>query len=158
MQAVQLLRQYYPHCGITADLIVGFPGETDEEFEKTLAFIKECAFSAMHIFPYSIRPGTLAADMPGQIDKAVKQDRAHRASQAAAEMTLAYAKSCIGMVLEVLFERESTGKSNGRTGSYGHAGNYLEVGVADMGLRNDLLPVRIICEKEGSLFGEIIKP
>jgi threonylcarbamoyladenosine tRNA methylthiotransferase MtaB len=157
-EAVRLLRSYYPNCGITADLIVGFPGETEEEFEKTLAFIKKCAFSAMHIFPYSKRPGTPAADMPEQVSKAIKQERAHKASEAAWEMARAYAKSCVGSVLEVLFEREEDGRWFGQSMSVGHAGNYLEVRAEGADLRNKRLPVRIKCEKDGLLFGEIINP
>ncbi|NLA86256.1 MAG: tRNA (N(6)-L-threonylcarbamoyladenosine(37)-C(2))-methylthiotransferase MtaB [Clostridiales bacterium] len=151
-EAVHLLRRYFPNCGITADLIVGFPGETEEEFEKTLAFIKKCAFSAMHIFPYSRRPGTPAAEMPGQIPKAVKQERAHRASEAAREMARAYAESCIGSVLKVLFEREEDGIW------YGHGENYLEAAAAGTALRNKVLPVRIVCVKDRVLFGETVKP
>jgi threonylcarbamoyladenosine tRNA methylthiotransferase MtaB len=161
-QAVRRLRRYYPNCGITADLIVGFPGENDWEFEKTLAFINKCAFSAMHIFPYSVRPGTLAANMPEQIGKAVKQERAHRAAAAATEMARAYAAGCVGTVLDVLFEREYDGSrdsvSFGHKGFAGHAGNYLEVCAEGTGLRNQLRPVRIECEKDGLLFGKIIKP
>jgi threonylcarbamoyladenosine tRNA methylthiotransferase MtaB len=157
-EAVRLLRSYYPNCGITADLIVGFPGETEEEFEKTLAFIKKCAFSAMHIFPYSKRPGTPAADMPEQVPKAMKQERARKASEAAGEMARAYAKSCVGSVLEVLFEREEDGRWFGQSMSVGHAGNYLEVRAEGADLRNKRLPVRIKCEKDGLLFGEIINP
>lgn len=152
LRAVQLLREYYPNCGITADLIVGFPGETDEEFEKTLLFIKKCAFSSMHIFPYSKRPGTPAAVMPDQVEKRVKQERARRAAQLAAEMSWAYAESCVGSVLKVLFEREESGKS------FGHAGNYFEVCVTAVIGRNKVFPVRIKYAKEGMLFGEIISP
>ncbi len=156
--AVCLLRQYFPNCGITADLIVGFPGETEEEFLKTLGFIKKCAFSAMHIFPYSRRPGTPAAEMIGQVDKAVKQDRARRAQIAAHEIAGDYARSCIGSVLSVLFEREEDGEGSAHSMSFGHAGNYQEVCAGGTQLRNKLLPVRIIYEKDRILFGEIIKP
>ena len=62
-ESVALLRRHFPNCGITADLITGFPGETEEEFSETLAFIEKCAFSSMHVFPYSVRPGTAAAEM-----------------------------------------------------------------------------------------------
>jgi threonylcarbamoyladenosine tRNA methylthiotransferase MtaB len=153
--AVSLLRAYFPRCGITADLIVGFPGETEEEFRETLAFIKKCAFSSMHIFPYSVRPGTLAASMDGQLPKAVKEERAKRASGAAREMARAYARSLVGETVEVLFEREENGMFKEHTTWYGHAGNYLEVGAAGTDLRNKLLPVRINCEKSGRLVGEI---
>ncbi|NMA25903.1 MAG: tRNA (N(6)-L-threonylcarbamoyladenosine(37)-C(2))-methylthiotransferase MtaB [Clostridiales bacterium] len=150
--AVCLLRRYYPNCGITADLIVGFPGETEEEFEKTLAFIKKCAFSSMHIFPYSRRRGTPAADMPGQVPKAEKRERARRASEAAREMARSYAASFLGSVLSVLFEREEGGVW------YGHAGNYLEAAAGGTDLKNKTLPVRIACVKERLLFGEIVWP
>ncbi|SHI10638.1 threonylcarbamoyladenosine tRNA methylthiotransferase MtaB [Sporobacter termitidis DSM 10068] len=149
-EAVCLLRRYFPGCGITADLIVGFPGETEEEFEATLAFIKKCAFSAMHVFPYSVRPGTPAAVMDGQVDKQVKHARARRASAAARAMSRAFAESCVGTTLDVLFEREEDGVC------CGHAGNYLEVGVSGAALRNQRLKVYINCEKNGNLFGEIV--
>jgi threonylcarbamoyladenosine tRNA methylthiotransferase MtaB len=150
--AVCLLRRYFPGCGITADLIVGFPSETEEEFRITLEFIKKCAFSSMHIFPYSVRPGTAAAGMSGQVDRAVKQERARTASAAAAAMARAFAGSCAGSVLKVLFEREEEGLW------HGHAGNYLEVCAAGTGLRNKLLPVRINYVKDRLLFGEIMTP
>ena len=158
--AVKLLRRHFPDCGLTADLIVGFPGETDTEFEETLAFIKKCAFSAMHIFPYSVRPGTLAATLPDHPDKAVKKARARRAAAVARDMARAYRKSCVGKTLEVLFEREEDGTDQelavqGQAVSIGHADNYLEVAAAGAGLRSKRLPVRIICEKSGLLFGEI---
>jgi threonylcarbamoyladenosine tRNA methylthiotransferase MtaB len=87
--------------------------------------------------------------MVGQVEKAVKQERARAASQAAREMARAFAQSCVGDTLDVLFEREEEGMS------FGHAGNYLEVGTNGTGLRNKLLKVRINCEKSGLLFGDI---
>lgn len=152
LEAVRLLRRTFPDCGITADLIVGFPGETENEFEATLSFIKECAFSSMHIFPYSKRPGTPAAVMPGQLDKAFKAERAHRASEAAREMSREFARRCTGTELEVLFEREKDGVSTG------HAGNYLEVSVPGTGLRNTVRRVGILYEKNAQLYGEIRNP
>ena len=151
-KAISLLRDYFPDCAVTADLIVGFPGETDDAFLKTLAFIKKCDFSSMHVFPFSRRPGTPAADMTGQIEKDVKQERAHRAAQEAKEMTHAYAGSCMGKTLNVLFERETQGWS------VGHAANYMQVSVRQTGLRGEIYPVRVIGEKERLLLGEIIKP
>ena len=75
------LRAAFPGCALTTDLITGFPGETEEEFSRTLAFIEKCAFAQMHVFPYSIRPGTKAAGMPGQIEKE-RKGRARRESSA----------------------------------------------------------------------------
>ena len=82
-ESVKLLWDFFDRPGITTDLIVGFPGETEEEFAQTLAFLSRCAFSAMHIFPYSRRSGTPAASMPGQCPNAVKQARARQAAQLA---------------------------------------------------------------------------
>jgi threonylcarbamoyladenosine tRNA methylthiotransferase MtaB len=152
LQSVETLHRYYPQCGITADLIVGFPGETDKEFQTTLEFINQCAFSSMHIFPYSPRPGTPAAVMDNQVDKHVKQERAKAAAKAAEQMSAAFAESCVGKVLEVLFERETDGVSEG------HAGNYMEVQAIGTGLRNHVLPVQITQVKSGSLLGEILRP
>ena len=105
----------------------------------------------MHIFPYSARPGTLAAGMSGQVEKSVKQERARCAQKAGAAMAHAFAASCVGSVLTVLFEREEN------IMSIGHAENYLEVCVGETGLRNRLVPVLVNREESGVLFGEITK-
>ena len=117
------LRAAFPGCALTTDLITGFPGETEEEFSRTLAFIEKCAFAQMHVFPYSIRPGTKAAGMPGQIEKSEKAARAARAAHIAERMQREYLTSCVGKTLEVIFETESDGESRG------HAENYTEVAV-----------------------------
>ncbi|MDO4749352.1 MAG: tRNA (N(6)-L-threonylcarbamoyladenosine(37)-C(2))-methylthiotransferase MtaB [Eubacteriales bacterium] len=137
MESVKLLRKYFPGCGLTADLIVGFPGETEEEFEKTLSFVEECAFSSMHIFPYSRREGTRAASLPDQLTRAVKTARAARAQRLAAEMERQYLDSCIGRVLSVLFETESDGMC------VGHGENYCEVAAAGKGFRGLVRNVEI---------------
>lgn len=149
-ESVELLRKYFPNCGITADLITGFPGETDEEFSETLAFIEKCAFSSMHIFPYSIRPGTVAADMPNQVTKEVKHRRAREAAGVALKMEEAFLNAQIGTVQEVLFETEDGEMS------VGHSGNYCQVEVQDVGLHNKVKNVQIISAKQGKLFGKII--
>lgn len=74
-ESVELLREYFDDPAVTTDLITGFPEETEEEFGETLAFIEKCGFAAMHIFPYSIRPGTKAAAM-AQVDMSVREERA----------------------------------------------------------------------------------
>ena len=117
-ESVALLRTWFDRPGITTDLIVGFPGETEEEFGQTLDFIRKCAFSAMHIFPYSRRPGTPAAKMPGQVSNAVKEERAHRAAQAAQAMQRAYLESWVGETVPVLFEEEREGLWRGHTTRY----------------------------------------
>ena len=121
LESVRLLRQHFDRPGITTDLIVGFPGETEEEFTSTLAFLRECAFSAIHIFPYSKRPGTPAATMAHQVPKAEKEARAHRAAQVMETLRQQYLQSWVGHSLPVLFEEEKAGAWRG------YAPNYVEV-------------------------------
>ena len=106
LQSVQWLNQYFDRPAITTDLIVGFPQETEEEFAQTLDFIRRCAFSSMHIFPYSRRSGTPAATMAGQIPHAVQEQRAQAAQAVAREMEEAYLQALVGSTLPVLFEEE----------------------------------------------------
>ena len=149
-ESVRLLRAYFDRPGITTDLIVGFPGETEEEFAQTLDFIQACAFSAMHIFPYSRRTGTPAAAMEGQIPNAVKEERAHRAGAAARAMHTAWLESWVGQTLPVLFEEEKDGLWRG------HAPNYTEVFVPGRGLHNVIAQTRITGLHGEGLLGEII--
>ena len=137
-ESVSLLRQYLDDPGITTDLIVGFPGETEEEFQETLAFIRKCGFSAMHIFPYSRRPGTPAAKMPDQIHNAVKEERAHRAAQVAQEMEHEYLSRWVGKTVPVLFEEERDGHWRGYTTRY----NEVEI-ETDENLHNVLRNVEL---------------
>ena len=150
-EGVALLRRWFDRPGVTTDLIVGFPGETEEEFQETLAFIQKCAFSAMHIFPYSKRPGTPAAKMPGQVLKAVKEDRAHRAAAVAARMERTYLDQWVGETVPVLFEEEREGLWRG------HTTRYTEV-MAPSGenLHNRLRSVRVEGVEGGSLRGILV--
>lgn len=148
-RSVALLRQYFPGMAITTDLIVGFPGETEEEFEKTLDFIRRCGFAQIHVFPYSIRPGTRAAAME-QVPKSVKEERAARAGAIAAALHEEYLQSCVGKTFPVLFEQP------GVPGFYtGHAPNYMEVEAPGKNLHNCLRPVRITGVEGTLLKGEI---
>ena len=148
-RSVALLRQYFPGMAITTDLIVGFPGETEEEFEKTLDFIRRCGFAQIHVFPYSIRPGTRAAAME-QVPKSVKEERAARAGAIAAALHEEYLQSCVGKTFPVLFEQP------GAPGFYtGHAPNYMEVEAPGKNLHNCLRPVRITGVEGTLLKGEI---
>jgi len=141
--AVELLRQYFPGCALTCDLITGFPGETEEDQQATLEFIRKCAFADMHIFPYSRRPGTPADKMEGQNTSAVKSRRAKEAQKVAAEMHREYMLSALGTELDVLFESESEG------GFVGHSDSYLSVYAPGENLRGQMHRVRIVsCEGE----------
>ena len=132
LQSVELLYQYFPGCAVTTDMIVAFPGETEEEFLQSLSFIRKCRFADMHIFPYSRRPGTPADKMPGQLPNAVKEDRSHRAIAVAEEMNKAYRQAMIGTRQEVLFEEEQDGLY------VGHAPNYMKIYMKGKDLHNEI--------------------
>ena len=136
-ESVQLLKDAFPGCAITTDMIVAFPGETEEEFEQSLAFIRRCGFADMHIFPYSRRPGTPADKMPGQHPNAVKEDRSRRAIAVAEEMSLSYRQALIGTTQPVLFEEPEDGFFTG------HAPNYVKVYVHGTQLHNEVRNVEI---------------
>jgi len=151
LQSVQLLKKQFPGCAITTDMIVGFPGETEEEFQQSLEFIKKCAFADMHIFPYSRRPGTPADKMPNQLDRATKEQRSRRAIRAGEEMNLAYRQAMEGTVQEVLFEEVD--------GSFyvGHALNYAKVYAPGQQLHNALRRVKITGLYQDGVLGQILE-
>ena len=148
--AVENLRRYFPGCAMTADLITGFPGETDEDHAATLDFIKKCGFAAIHVFPYSIRPGTRAASMQGQNTNAVKSARARQAQAAADEMQRQYLRGQIGRELSVLFETEKDGMWQG------HSENYCEVAAVGEQLHGIVGRVKIIDVKDKKLIGIMV--
>ena len=137
LESVELLYRYFPGCAVTTDMIVAFPGETEAEFEESLAFIQKCRFADMHIFPYSRRPGTPADKMPGQHSHAVKEDRSRRAIAVAEGMNRAYREAMIGTKQEVLFEEEQDGLFAG------HAPNYMKIYVKGKDLHNRILTVSV---------------
>jgi threonylcarbamoyladenosine tRNA methylthiotransferase MtaB len=139
--AVSRLRALFPDAGVTADVIAGFPGETDAEFLETAAFLEKCAFSGVHVFPYSARPGTAAAGMDGQIPAGEKKARARILREIGNRTRAGFIESQLGKTLGVLFEREGGGFS------VGHTGNYLEVREAVTGVRGEILPVFITADK-----------
>ena len=137
-ESVELLRKFFPECAVTTDMIVAFPGETEEEFAESLAFIRKCAFADMHIFPYSRRPGTPADKMPGQHNNATKEARSRAAIALAEEMSRAYREGFVGRALEVLFEE--------REGEFytGHAPNYIKVYARGENLHNEIRTVTVL--------------
>ncbi len=137
LESVALLKRYFPGCAVTTDMIVAFPGETEEEFSQSLAFIQTCGFGDMHIFPYSRRPGTPADKMPGQHPNAVKEERSRRAIAVAEEMSRQFRQAMVGTEQTVLFEQPE--------GEFftGYTPNYVKVYVEGKDLHNKLLPVVI---------------
>ena len=151
LESVTLLKTHFPGCAVTTDMIVAFPGETEAEFEESLAFIRKCGFADMHIFPYSRRPGTPADKMPGQHDNATKEERSHAAIAVAAQMSAAYRESLLGSVQEVLFEEVDDGYYTG------HAPNYIKVFAKGEDLHNKVRAVRITAVYKEGLLGELLQ-
>ena len=148
-ESVELLRKFFPECAVTTDMIVAFPGETEEEFAESLAFIRKCAFADMHIFPYSRRPGTPADKMPGQHNNATKEARSRATIAVAEEMSRAYRESWVNRTLEVLFEE--------RDGEYytGHAPNYVKVYAKGENLHNEIRTVTVTGVYQDGVLGEL---
>ncbi|MBO6017623.1 MAG: MiaB/RimO family radical SAM methylthiotransferase, partial [Oscillospiraceae bacterium] len=150
LERAELLRQYFPGCALTGDLITGFPGETEGDHAATLDFLRRCAFSELHVFPYSRRPGTPADRLPGQLTHAVKNRRAHEAKAVSEETGRSFREACVGQVLPVLFESREDG------GSVGHSDTYLRVLVPEHGLRGQLRDVRITEAAKEYMQGELV--
>ena len=149
LESVRLLKAFFPGCAVTTDMIVAFPGETEEEFEASLAFIRKCGFADMHIFPYSRRPGTPADKMPGQHGNATKEARSRAAIAVAEEMSRAYRENLIGKTLEVLFEEQD--------GAYftGHAPNYVKVYTEGENLHNQIKTVTVTAVYQDGVLGKL---
>ena len=137
LQSVEELKRAFPGCAITTDMIVGFPGETEEEFSQSLDFIRRCGFAHMHIFPYSRREGTPAAAMPDQITKQVKEERARRAGAVAQALFEQYHTAMLGTRVPVLFEQVEGGLFTG------HAPNGAKVYAEGEALHNQIRTVRL---------------
>ena len=151
LQSVDLLRAAFPGCAVTTDMIVAFPGETEEEFAQSLAFIRRCGFADMHIFPYSRRPGTPADKMPGQHNNSVKEARSRGAIAVAEEMSRDYRSALIGSVQQVLFEEPEDGYFTG------HAPNYVKFYVHGEALHNEIRPVRVTGIFRDGVLGQIVE-
>ena len=141
-KGVQLLRKIYPNVALTTDIIVGFPGETEEEFNTTYEFLKRIKFYKMHVFKYSQRKGTRAAVMPNQIDGNIKEERSRKLIGLSDKNEMEYNKEYIGKEVEVLFEEPRM--ENGKSFMKGHTTNYLVVKMeTEENLDNVLKRVRI---------------
>jgi threonylcarbamoyladenosine tRNA methylthiotransferase MtaB len=154
---LQKIRNLFPHCSVTTDIMTGFPGETEEDFSETLRFAEKMSFSRIHIFRYSRRPGTKADTLSGQVPESVKKERADRLAQVARSCEKRYLHSCIGSTVKVLFEREKTeGFHNG------HAPDYTAVLVpavsGEGSLRNRILDVELTEVRDGKCFGRLCDP
>ena len=151
-QLLQQIRAQVPDVAITTDIIVGFPGETEEDFATTLAFAEKCGFAKMHIFPYSKRKGTPAEKMPNQVDEAVKGERAARLAAVDEKLHQAMLKQMVGKTEEVLFEQPVDAVH-----MEGLCGPYLRVVVPGTSeLANTIANVKITGIVDDWLTGEIV--
>ena len=137
-KGVESLRRYYDNPAITTDVIVGFPGENDDEFLCTQEFLKEINFFEMHIFPYSRRKNTVAANMPGQVDGEIKKQRAHELLKLEEEQSYQYRTSFLGTEEEVLFEEAK--EIDHKWYILGHTTRYVKVAkeIADISCAQEL--------------------
>jgi len=156
LEACKRLKRVYGNPALTTDVIVGFPGETEEEFQQTKAFVQQVGFAGIHIFPYSKRTGTRAERMDGQLQESVKKVRAAELAQVEALMADAYRRSFEGTQEWVLFEEEM--EYQGRIWQVGHTARYVKVAVqSEKDLSNQLLPVKNLTLSEGELMlGSVI--
>ena len=148
--SVALLRKAFPKVALTTDIIVGFPGETDEEFEKTYKFLDEIKFYKMHVFKYSPRRGTIAENLPNQVDGSIKEERSRRLIEMSDKNENEYNEELVGKTIDILFE-EIEGKY-----FKGHSTNYVSVKVETKeDLENQILPVEILEAKSLETIGKI---
>ena len=153
-RGVELLRTAYNNVALTTDIIVGFPRETDEEFNTTYEFLKRIKFYKMHIFKYSQRKGTRAAVMPNQIDGTIKEERSRKLIELSDENEKEYNQKYIGQEVEVLFEEPHI--ENGVRYMKGHTTNYRVVNVeTNENLENQMKSVKILRLDGLELIGEV---
>lgn len=149
-----LVKKYFPECAITTDIMVGFPGETDEEFCGTVKFAEKIGFAKIHVFRYSIRPGTAAAEFPDQIQESVKTKRMHILQKLGESLQKEHLKNLIGHTVPVLFEQEKDDEFH-----IGHAPDGTVVKVYEKNpkksLRKSLFYVTIEENDEASCYGHI---
>ena len=143
------IRSIRPDISITTDIIVGFPGETEELFKETLNTVRRINFSKVHVFPYSERKGTKSERLPNKIAANIKKDYVKRLIELSKELEIEYASKFIGKELEILVEQTKDGFS------YGHTSNYLNVKVKGNLPHNELIKIKIISVDYPNVIGEI---
>lgn len=153
-EKIDLIREVFPNAGLTTDIIVGFPGETEENHKETMDFVNKIKFSKTHLFKYSPREGTRAAKMDKQINGKIKKDRLHDLEKIEEANRKEFLEKQIGKTLSVLFEE----KSDMDGFKSGYSTNYLRVNVGDLSIAsNEIYDVKITARKDDELIGEISK-
>ncbi len=149
------IRKFFPDASITTDIMTGFPGETEEDFEQTVSFAKKIGFAKIHVFPYSIRRGTKAAEMKEQLCEKVKNQRAKTLKETAEILSENFNRSMVGKTFPVLFERERNPDFH-----QGHTPNFILVKIPKKNfkksLRREIFYVKIIESDKDGCTGEIV--
>lgn len=152
-EIIERVRKHVKDVAITTDVMVGFPGETDDEFEETYRFLEEISFSKMHVFKYSKRKGTKAAEFPNQVTNSVKEIRSKRLIKLSEECERSFVEKFIGKTMNVLFEQGVKGMENYVEGL---TDNYIRVAaIGDISIRNRILPVKLESIKNDLVIGKI---
>ncbi|MFO8100669.1 MAG: tRNA (N(6)-L-threonylcarbamoyladenosine(37)-C(2))-methylthiotransferase MtaB [Dehalococcoidia bacterium] len=149
--AVNMVREAMPDIAITTDIIGGFPGETQEEFEESFRFCSSLGFAGMHVFPYSARAGTPAAEMPGRVPDEIKKARSQRMLDLAQETSAKFRERFSGEIMPVLWEEQKEGNI-----WTGHTGNYIKVfTTSDESLHNRLIETELGGQYRQGIWGDI---
>jgi threonylcarbamoyladenosine tRNA methylthiotransferase MtaB len=150
-KAVSLIRAIVPDAAITTDIITGFPGETEEEFQESYDFCRQMEFARIHVFPYSPRQGTEAAQMPTHLANSARTQRNQNLGALARECAQNYRHRFLGTTMSVLWEKQS---SDGLWS--GHTANYIKVYArSNENLNNKILPVKLVKVYKDGVWGEV---
>jgi len=155
---VNRLRAQIPHFNITTDIIVGFPGESEQEWQESVDFIKQTGFGHIHIFTYSKREGTKAAALPGQVDNEIKKQRSQQLHHLADTMKMDFFANNVGLAFPVLWEAYREQLDGGKAMAFGYTPNYLRVGCIindDESLENQIINAKIISACEDYMIAEL---
>ena len=153
-RTINLIKEKIPEVAITTDIMVGFPGESDEEFEQSYSFCQQTGFANIHVFPFSPRPETAAAKMPRQIKDKVKQERNQRMLELSRSCRRRFCEQFLGQTMPVLWEKETSPSS----GIYsGLTSNYIRVfAPSEKSLSNEITPVKLVEFRNQGIWGEIV--
>jgi len=153
---IERIRAQNPSTSVTTDVLTGFPGESDDEFQETYLLCQNIRFSGMHVFPYSVRPGTSAAHFNDKVDPITKGQRGKLLAELAGKHANDFLESLLGQTRSVLWEREATGRWKGYWS--GLTDNYVRVYAEDQRpLRNTITETKLLRQHDGFLYGSVIR-
>jgi threonylcarbamoyladenosine tRNA methylthiotransferase MtaB len=153
-RTINLIKDKIPEVAITTDIMVGFPGESDEEFAQSYSFCQQAGFANIHVFPFSPRPETAAARMPEQIKDKVKQERNRRMLELSRSSRRRFCEQFLGQIMPFLWEKETNPGSSIYSGL---TGNYIRVFAhSEKSLSNEITPVKLVEFHNQGIWGEIV--